>query len=289
MHQPDWSKAFSSLIHLGFSGISFLAFLSIGLGLLIHPIQFAIVQFFEGYWGPGRFAQRFRTQRILHYQRQCWELDRRGNYAENKLLDWGQGELGTILSPVQVAHRSERDETRRVRDDCFPSDYMQIMPTRLGNVLRSAEFRAGQQYGMDPLSAVPHLLLIAPTDHVDYVNDQRSQLDLAVRMTGMALLASGTAVLFLWPYHLWILIAIFPYALAYASYRGSVVAARHYGASLDLLVNLDRFALYQQLHLQLPSSTVTERNMNERLADLLKHDSGVVVRYKHPAATDEVK
>ena len=77
---------------------------------------------------------------------------------------------------------------------------------------------------MDALQIVPHLLLIAPANHVAYVNDQRSQLDLAVRMTFISMTASATALLFLWPYGLWALIAVIPYMLAYLTYRGAVVA-----------------------------------------------------------------
>ena len=102
-------------------------------------------------------------------------------------------------------------------------------------------------------------------------------------MTTISLMASATALLFLWPYHLWVLVAVGPYALAYFSYRGSVVAARHYGSAFDALINLDRFALYQQLHLPPPISTADERETNTRMADLLDHDPGAVVRYKHPA------
>ena len=72
---PNWSKAFASLGHLGATGIALLAFFSIGIGLIIHPIQFAIVQFFEGYWGSGPVAQAIRTQRIRRYRRLWDELD----------------------------------------------------------------------------------------------------------------------------------------------------------------------------------------------------------------------
>src|SRR5260370_32115510 len=98
----------------------------------------------------------------------------------------------------------------------------QIMPTRLGNVLRSAESLAGSQYGMNALQAVPLLILIADVRHVDYVNDQRTQLDLAVRMTFISVAAFAVTILFLWPYGLWLLVAVIPYALAYLSYRGAV-------------------------------------------------------------------
>ena len=157
------------------------------------------------------------------------------------------------------------------------------MPTRLGNVLRRTESQAGSQYGLDAVIAVPHLLMIAPSGHVNYVNDQRSQLDLAVRMTFISALASATAILFLWPYRCWVLIAIIPYAIAYLSYRGSVVAASHYGSALDTLINLDRFALYEQLHLGLPAGTVDERETNKELARLFGYDPNVVIGYQHPA------
>lgn len=280
-HPPDWNYAFTSLGHLGLEGVGFLALLSIGLGVIIHPIQFAVVQFFEGYWGPGPISRKLRSQRILHYQRKCWDLEQSGNYAGDKVVDWSHGSQ-EVTSAAQVQFRSQRDEARRIRDTYFPPDFTQIMPTRLGNVMRRAEFQAGSQYGMSSLQVVSHLLLIAPTSHVDYVNDQRSQLDLAVRMTTISLMASATALLFLWPYHLWVLVVAAPYALAYFSYRGSVVAARHYGSAFDTLINLDRFALYQQLHLPPPISTADERETNTRMADLLDHDPGAIVRYKHP-------
>ncbi len=155
------------------------------------------------------------------------------------------------------------------------------MPTRLGNMLRRYESQAGSQYRMAALQVVPHLLLIAPSNQVDYVNDQRSQLDLAVRMTFISIMASATAVFFLWPYGFWILIALIPYVLAYLSYRGSVVAGFHYGSAFDTLINLNRFALYERLHLPLPVDTKAERLTNEMMKGLFGY-SPVVVEYKHP-------
>ena len=68
------------------------------------------------------------------------------------------------------------------------------------------------------------------------------------------------------------------------SYRGSVVAARLYGSALDTLINLDRFALYEQLRLQLPTDTARERGTNTKLNRLFKYDDAVVLKYRHPDA-----
>jgi len=279
-HSPNWSQAFTSLRHLNVGGIAALALFSIGLGVIIHPIQFAIVQFFEGYWGTGRIVQVIRSQRILRYQRLCDELDDKLNRTGNQLVEWKKkGVEPTFATP----RRSRRDEVLRVRDTTFPRDLEQVMPTRLGNVLRRAEAQAGSQYGMDALQVVSHLLLIAPANHVDYVNDQRSQLDLAVRMTFISVAASATALLFLWPYGFWALVAIIPYALAYLSYKGSVVAGSHYGSALEDLINLDRFTLYEQLHLKHPTDTKEERETNKKMALLLRYNRTVVVDYERPA------
>lgn len=277
-HSPDWSHAFKSLEQLGVGGIALLALLSIALGVIIHPAQFAIVQFFEGYWGNKRIAQAIRSQRILRYQIQCEDLD-------DKMVD--ASDLLSLLSEARVTATAARTaplsrlgEANRVRET-FPRALDLVMPTRLGNVLRRAEAQAGSQYNLDAPTAVPHILLIAPPSHVDYVSDQRSQLDLAVRMTFMSALASATAVLFLWPRHFWVLVALVPYMLAYLSYRGSVVAAGLYGSALDTLINIDRFELYKQLHLKLPAETIEERETNKKLAQLFDYDPDVVVRYEH--------
>ena len=274
-HAPNWSHAFQSLEHLGVGGIALLALFSVALGVIIHPIQFAIVQFFEGYWGISTIAQAVRYQRILHYREVCRGLTRSQSSSIGQLK--GAGDTR------RVQLNSRIDEASRVRKSYFPATLNNVMPTRLGNVLRRAESLAGSQYAMNALQIAPLLLLIAPTGHVDYVNDQRTQLDLAVRMTFVSVVACGTAVLFLWPHGSWLLVAVIPYALAYLSYRGSVVAGRHYGDALDALINLDRFALYEQLHLKLPAATAMERDANKKLAKLLGHDAVENLWYEHPA------
>lgn len=282
-HPPDWKGAVASLGHLGLTGVAALVLSSIALGLLIHPIQFALVQFFEGYWGTWPVSQALRRQRIIRYQRLVQKLNRKGNDARDLEFDWKEAGY-KVESSSRVTIRSEWEEADRVRD-YFPRKIDEVMPTRLGNVLRRAESLAGRQYGLTALEAVPHLLLIAPAAQVDYVNDQRSQLDLAVRMTFMSAVAVVTTLLFLCVDGLWTLLAVVPYGLAYLSYRGSIVAATHYAAAIDALVDLNRFALYGQLHLPLPSNAIEETTMNTELQKIFRHRFAQL-RYEHPAVGD---
>jgi hypothetical protein len=69
----------------------------------------------------------------------------------------------------------------------------------------------------------------------------------------------------------WVLVAGIPYALAYVSYRGAVAAAHEYGTALSTLIDLDRFRLYAELHIPLPTDTSAERRANTTLDGLLRH------------------
>src|SRR5215475_9903351 len=87
-HAPDWNSAVSSFGHLTIAGIIALVLSSIALGLLIHPIQFAIVQFFEGYWGVGPVPQALRRQRIVHYQKIFRKLNNTIDEADDLQVLW---------------------------------------------------------------------------------------------------------------------------------------------------------------------------------------------------------
>ena len=114
-----------------------------------------------------------------------------------------------------------------------------------------------------------------------YVNDQRSSLDLAVRLCLTSLLAAALWVLFFWWHGLWLLVTIVPLAIAYLSYRGAVVVAGEYGRAIATVIALNRFSLYERLHLELPSNMASEHQANSVLNDILHYDHIGTVSYLH--------
>jgi hypothetical protein len=275
----DWAAGFHALAHAGVGGALLLGFIAVGVALLTHPLQFAIVQAFEGYWGTNRIAQALRVQRILRHQKRAERLEElEANAAE------AMQELATKPEAVEERTRPESwsDEAQRERLTLYPRALDHVMPTRLGNVMRRFESAAGTQYGLDAPTIFPHLMLVAPAEHVAYVNDQRSQLDLAVRMAFTALLATAVSVGCLWRDGLWLLIAAIPYAAAYLSYRGSVVLARQYATAVTTVIDLDRFLLYERLHLDVPATTRSERSQNRRMLRLLQHTRAPTLTYFNP-------
>jgi hypothetical protein len=180
-----------------------------------------------------------------------------------------------------MAMVSRRDEADRLTD-AQPDKPDLIMPTRLGNVLRFYEMAAGAPYGLDAIKVMPYLARVAPPDDMDYVNDQRSNLDLAVRLSLVSAIALVLSLALLWRYGLWMLVALVPYTLAILSYRGAVVAAAAYGEAFAAVIALNRFALYERLHLPLPRTMPEEQGRNGSLRDVLAYSDNKSLTYKHP-------
>jgi hypothetical protein len=280
---PDWAKAGNAFTHIG--NLALLTLISIALGIAVHPIQFALIQFFEGYWGTGRLAQLVRAARILHHYRKFESLQY-GPGAEAEIALHDAAKSGdTLEQKVRIEFLSKWDEGVRLAGG-YPVDDDDIMATRLGNVLRRYERLAGSQYGLDAVKVIRHVALVAPPQRVDYLNDQRQLLDLSVRMCATSILATLMAISALWRHGPWLLIALVPYAIAYISYRGALIVAHEYGAAISTIIDLDRFAFYDQLRMPLPKSTRAERQTNAQLMKLLSHNSRVVMSYEHPPVTD---
>lgn len=174
---------------------------------------------------------------------------------------------------------SQRDEAGRLKEEVLSGE--DIMPTRLGNVLRYYERKAGAPYGLDAVRVMPYLSRVAPSEDMAYVNDQRSSLDLAVRLCLTSLLAAALWILFFWWHGLWLLVTIIPLAIAYLSYRGAVVVAGEYGRALAVVIALNRFTLYERLHLRLPPDMASEYRANSALNDMLRYEYIDTVAYLH--------
>jgi hypothetical protein len=299
-HSPRWSEVARSFDDLGLAGVAVLTVVSIAFALILHPLQFAIVQLFEGYWGTSALAQRIRVRRILHHRRRKLELAQDTGAANDELPSPEPGQEEDDHRPhsgeeydsaarerlrFDVARRvrlvSQRDEAQRLLG-AYPDLPDHVLPTRLGNVLRRYEMRAGRPYDLQILMVASQIGLVAPETHLRYLNDQRTQLDLAVRVSFTSSIAFVVVVVFLWRHGLWLLVAAVPYTSAYLAYLGAVTAAHHYGSALSAVADLNRFTLYERLHLQLPAHSLEERESNGRLMETLETGEPVYMMYRHP-------
>ncbi|HZZ54583.1 MAG TPA: hypothetical protein VFE26_09910, partial [Trebonia sp.] len=172
-----------------------------------------------------------------------------------------------------------RAEAARAGRNWFPEAGRRIMPTRLGNVLRRYEDKAGRQYGLNIIRVAPHLNLVAAKEHRDYVDDCRKGLDLSVRLCMLFALATALSLGILLDDGAWLLLTLVPYCISYLAYRGTISSAQAYGQALSTLVDLNRFALYDQLHVPPPSNTEDEKIRNAQLMKLLSGEPEYFLRY----------
>ena len=258
---------------------------SIALGVVLHPLQFGMVQLLEGYWGVGVWQQRLRAWAIQRHRRRREALLAAAGTANRAFKRADLIPEERRRERETVANLSVQHEADRLFNQ-YPILPHEVMPTRLGNMLRRYETAPGRPIGADLPALVPLLAAVAPPEQIDYVNDQRSALDLAVRTVMLSFAATLFSVLLLWNDGLWLLVALLPYLATYLSYRGCVICAESYGSALGTLLMLNRFRLYEQLHLALPANMYQELRSNKLLTAVFRHfevpEPRKSMKYQHP-------
>lgn len=252
-----------------------LGVLSFAVALGLHPLQFALIRLFEGYWGGSHLGRDLASLRIWHHRGRRLALLREARKAQNIVERDPRGQdPRTIAAAVTVA------ESRR-EQAAYPAPEV-MLPTRLGNVLRRTELTAGRAYNLDAIPVLPRIALVAPTRETDYLQDQRLQMELAVRTAFLGLLAALATVVLMLGNGWWVLLGLVPYGLAYLSYRGAVVVAASYSTAVAMLIELNRFTLYERFHLEHPADSTEERRTNIELMRALRHDPNSNLRYERP-------
>jgi hypothetical protein len=300
------AKALHAAENLSVGRIVALLAAALLLGLVLHPFQFPMTQLLEGYWGSSGIGLGLARWRIMHYRRVVRALDAAAECAEDRWtaavergrttperLDREKPQLRQDKNAVHLNEESGdpmladylRAQVLRAALRRYPDTWRRMMPTRLGNVLRRYEDQAGQQYGLSILRIAPHLSLVALPEHREYVDDCRKGLDLSVRLCVLFAFATALSVGLLIRDGAWLLLALAPYGVSYLAYRGATSSARSYGTALSTLVDLDRFALYEQLHVPPPSSIHVERDRNAQLSKVLSGDQTSTLDYAPPKDT----
>jgi hypothetical protein len=297
-----------ALSHWSVGKVTGVIIASLAVALLLHPLQFATTQLLEGYWGASSLAAAAMEKRIVHHRRQRRDLEEiatknRKMRTEQALQIlrgqpwWNdnpetrdialdsvlQGESGDDLIRHYIAEQEALDRS----DSKYPADAARILPTELGNVLRHFEDAAGKQYGLRALAIAPHLHLIVPPRHLEYLIDAREDMDSAIRICTIGLIAALLAICFLFTDGLWLLWTILPYSVSYLAYKGAVSAAQGYGSVVGAVIDLDRFLLYDELGVRQPRDSEEERESNRLLMRLLGGDQATVA-YRRRVSAGEV-
>jgi hypothetical protein len=248
--------------------------------LVAERLTLPLLRFLEGYW-PAMVRARSpsrRRRRRHDAERRNKELllkQRRGGldiseYAELRRLERSPGDQADKLAGLQAKRASgftPRDaaELFRVRTLLrdTPSEDSLAMPTRLGDILRAAERRPLEKYGLDAVICWTALWLVMPVDARTEIAQTRARLDAALRFWLWG------ALFVVWTP--WTPLAL-PVAIAaplLAYYGGILAAARLFGELVVTGFDLYRMSLYDALHLPRPASPADERRHGAQVTNLL--------------------
>jgi len=232
---------------------------SVALALILHSFHTPLVRWFEGY--PWQETWLGRGRRRL-YQRELEGLQARyeGYY---ELLR----KLGRSHPASEEVKRVWNRTGRRLMEE-LPERTDLVLPTRLGNLIRSFERYPDRQYGMEAIHLWPRLIAVVEESYAKAIEEAETSLALLLHLSflslvlGAGLLVTGGVSP---PSSLWLQVVL-PAALlglaAWLLYRLALSSAAGWGALIRGAFDLYRWRLLEHLGFeQRPADPDEEREL----------------------------
>jgi hypothetical protein len=182
-----------------------------------------VIRLLEGYGWPARLSGPLR-KRAIRDRNDAHERATERLEAGNRLADTGAEDI-MRWTPA--------------KDDL-------VLPTRLGNILRSAEGRPQATYGLEVAACWPHLWLVVNSDTRTEITSARAALNAGARGWLWGALFAVWTVWVWWALPVAVVVCL-------ALYYGSLLpAARTYGDLIYAAFAVHRFDLYAALHWPTP-------------------------------------
>jgi len=216
--------------------------------IVVQRFDLLVLRLLEGYW--PRWLQQPRT----------WLIGRvtvKFNQKLKLLQDLARRGLKN-LSPDELAKYAELDQYMMH----MPASPALFMPTRMGNILRAAELRSKDKYGLEAIVCWSRLWLLLPDSAKKELTDARAILNTAARLFTWSIL------FLIWLIYAWWVLPISILVILYA-YRWVLSAAETYGDLLEACFDLYRSSLYQSLRWPMPKNPVEERQTGMQVTDYL--------------------
>jgi hypothetical protein len=218
------------------------------------------------FWFGGLLAWAWRNQYLGSWaQLTGWLAGLDSPVAYAALLLGGLLLLAALddMAPGQRTPEQEHEyallDARRAR---YPADVRYVMPTPLGNLLRTAEEYPLVRYGLAIGVCWPRLWLLLPKETQEALSAARQSLNSAARLFFWGLLF---AVWTAWAW--WATLAAL--GMLVVAYWAMVQAAGVYGDLLRAAFDLHRFALYEALRLPAPAGPDHEEADGQQLSEYL--------------------
>ncbi|MEH1920870.1 hypothetical protein [Nostoc sp.] len=266
---------------------------------VVQRFDLPVLRFLEGYWHPWlRPLCRWliargkkRSQGIEDRKQTLEQLDEQSQqFAALNLLqltDQQRDEAIQLIWHIKNRPQSHKKQLQKLtnqdlaqrftqaiaelKDEWISLDWQQhyrpldnqLMPTRLGNILRAAEQRPLEKYGLDAIVCWSRLWLLLSDAVKKDLQEARADLNAAIRIWLWSLLFILWTIWAWWAAPVGIISAIFAY------YYWAVDAARNYGELIEATFDLHRHLLYQSLRWNLPPDPNEERRVGRQLTEYL--------------------
>jgi hypothetical protein len=269
--------------------------------LAAERLTLPLLRVLEGYgWFPHWLRDRLISHRRRRYHR--WDerverlatRDRIGILGPEEFFELADLEADPPADTTRLRELQQRQANRldaRMTSQLgrgrsilrsMPRQDALGMPTRLGDILRAAERRPADKYGLDTIACWTALWLLLPAEAKTELVQARSALDNAARTWLWG------ALFVVWTPWTWLALPVAIVVPALAYYLGILTSATLFGQLTVSAFDLYRFRLYDNLHLPRPSSPALERRRDgPRVTRLLwtgLDEPGL--QYIEPPATD---
>jgi hypothetical protein len=165
-----------------------------------------------------------------------------------------------LLNKRTVRHAARFSEESFV---LYPQEDENILPTRLGNILRAAEDHSENHYDIDYLIIWPRLAHMCSERFTEEYEDARAKLEFLLvvsTLAGLFAFAGGTLLLVFEASPLSFTAVVLGGAgIAWLAYTSAVHAAIEYGEKMRASIDLYRLDLLQQLRYPAPRSLAEEQ------------------------------
>jgi hypothetical protein len=266
------------------------------ISFLLYSILPWTLRLYQGYYLPQWLKKLMEKSIKKMYLRQRKNLNNLLSIKQSLRKASDDALTQKLYSDYDKCWVKAREEYINLEMIC-PIDDEQLLPTRLGNLLRSCSSYSTRRYGLDGNIGWPRLLRVLPREFREDKDDNEAKLIFTLNSSllsfilgGMLLLASFTGFLLgTFPKYIsidiyslfipgylhvnsvsYLVISFIFILLGYFLYRLAVEAGENFALSVRIGFDLYRFKLLEQLNLPIPETIEQERktwlNISEYLA-----------------------
>lgn len=258
----DWYPL-KRLISLESETIATFSFLAVVFSGLLYSFNTTIRNFYEGYPWRKTLVGQWRIRQYQKQLRDARTFMARTVELRNEMQRRDPEKYGAWISRLE----NERTTVGERVNTAFPSESNLVLPTRLGNVLRSFEKYAFRQYKMGEI-LWPRLRGKLDKEFAAALDEAKTPLDFVINISFLSGVLSFTIfVIGLWypiaiasrRTAIWWVMEIFGFAfLSYFAYTLAINQSTEWGNMFRSAFDLYRWDLLRQLGYQLTPANINE-------------------------------